>query len=404
MPNSQGLFKTLAYKKQSGQGTAASGSGGQLLRRRTANFNLTRDTYENDEIVSHRQSTGATAGVRRVSGKVSGLWSPRTYQELMAAALMKAWAATSNLTGLSLTIAASGSLYTITRASGDFLTGGLKVGDVIRITAGSVNALNLNKNALIVALTATVATVRVVNGSAMAAEGPIASCTIAVPGKKCFVPTTGHTDDWFTFEEWFSDLSRSELNTDVKVAQIQLGIPATGNATIDIDFVGLNRSLSGAQVLTTPTAETTTSVVQAVNGSFIVGTTVTPITGATVTIAAGISPGEAEVGSNVVGSVAYARVMVSGQFTAKFSGVAMQQAFEDQTNNVLALVCPVDGTAASEFTTAVMTRVKLFSDTADDGEKEIIRTYSFTAEIDGTGGASLATNQTIFSTQDSQAA
>ena len=47
----------------------------------------------------------------------------------------------------------------MSQIAGDFLTGGFKIGDVIRLSVGTFNALNLNKNLLIVALTATVATV-----------------------------------------------------------------------------------------------------------------------------------------------------------------------------------------------------------------------------------------------------
>ena len=34
-----------------------------------------------------------------------------------------------------------------------FLTGGIKIGDVVRLTAGTFNALNLNKNLLVLGVT-----------------------------------------------------------------------------------------------------------------------------------------------------------------------------------------------------------------------------------------------------------
>jgi len=403
----QGIAKQLIYKKQVAKGSPASGSGGQLLRRRTANFTLARETYENDEITSHQQSTGATAGLKGVTGRYQGLLSPKTHQDFYAAALRKVFVGTSNLTGLSLTIAASGGNYTITRGTGDFLTGGIKAGDVIRITAGSFDAANLNKNLLVLEVTsATVLTVRALNGSALTAEGPVGSATIAVPGKKVWAPTSGHTDDWFTFEEFYPDVAsgRSELNTDVKTGQIQVGLPASGNTTIDIDFVGLDRTLGASQVLTTPAAETTTPVLAAVNGLVTVNGTVTRLTGAQITINGGIAQGEAEVGSNTRDDVQRGRIQVSGQITAKFSGITLQQAYEDQSVNSITLVAAADGTATADFITFVIPRVKFFGDAPDDGEKEIIRTYPFTAEINGAGGANLASHQTILSIQDSQAA
>lgn len=401
-PVAQGIRKTLAYKKQSALGTAATGSGGQLLRRRTASFNLTRETYENDEIVSHQQSTGATAGLRRAAGRVDGLLSPGTYKDFIAAALRKDFVATTAITGLSVTIAGTGPTYTITR-SASWMTDGIKIGDVIRLSVGSLNAANIAKNLLIVNLTSTVATVIPLNGVALVAEGPVTGTTVTVIGKKSWAPISGHTDDWFTFEQFYADLTRSELFTDVKPGSINFGLPATGNANIALDFVGLNRTLGNAQVLTSPTVETTTPVVSAVTGALAVGNSITLITGAQVTLSGGINEGEAEVGSNFASDVQRGRIAVSGSFTAKFRSADLQTAFDDQSTTYLILALPADSTATSDFVTLVMPKIKIMSDEADDGEKEIVRTYNFTAEIQGAGGASAAHHQTIMSVQDSQA-
>jgi hypothetical protein len=403
MPEAQGISKLLAYKAQSGLGVPATGSGGQLLRRRTFVGTLARDTYSSDEIVSHQQSTGATAGIRRASAALSALLSPGTYEDLFANLLRKDFAATTSITGLSITVAGSGPTFTITRASGDFLTGGIKAGDVVRLTAGSFNAANLNKNCLVVSLTATALTVRPLNGVALVAEGPIASATLAVPGKKAIVPTTGHTNGYLTFEEWYADLSRSEVYTDVKVASAAINLPATGNAEVNFNLVGLNRTTSGSRSLTSPTAETSTSVLTAVNGGILVNGALTPLTGLQMTIDGTIAPSDAEIGSNVSSDLQRGRVMVSGSFTAKFTDATLQALYENQTPIQIVAVIS-DGTAANaDFVAFSLPRVKVFSDTPDDGEKTVIRSYTFTAEINGSGGAALALDQTILSLQDSAA-
>ncbi len=399
----QGIAKRLAYKKQTALGAHASGNGGQLLRRRTGTFNLTRETYENDEIVSHQQSTGATAGMKRVAGTLDGLLSPKTYADFFAAALRKAFAATSPATGLSVTIAAVGQNFTVTRAAGSWLADGFKIGDVMRLSAGALNAANIAKNLMIINLTATVATVRPVNGVALVPEGPVTGTTATVVGKKTFAPTTGHTDDFFTFEEFYSDLGKSQLALDVKTGSINIGLPATGNSTLGIEFVALDRKRGNEQVLTDPAAETTTGVVGMVNGIVMVGTTPYVITGANLTINGGINQGEAEAGSNVGTDVQRGRISVTGQFTAKFRSDDLQQVYDDQTTISLIIVLPVDASPNSPFITFVLPKVKLFGDNADDGEKEIIRTYPFTAEINGAGGPLLASDQTILSHQDSEA-
>lgn len=402
----QGIKKTLAYKKQTGNGAPASGAGGQLLRRRTGVFNLTRDTYENDEIVSHQQSTGATAGQKRVAGTLDGLLSPKTYTDFFAAALRKAVVAGASVATLTLTIAAAGGnagAFTVTRSGGSYLTDGLKIGDVIRLSAGPLNAANLNKNLLVIGLTATIATVRPVNGVALFAESAIAGCTVAVIGKKTWAPTSGHTDDWFTFEEFNSDLVKSTTAINVKTGTMNIGLPATGNSTLGIEFIGLDRVRGDAQVLTAPAAETTTGVVGMVTGVVIVNGVATTVTGFQITIDGGIGQGEPEAGTNVGTDVQRGRIKVSGSFTAKFRNSDLQQVYDDQTTISLLLVLPVDASAASPFITFVIPAVKLFGDAADDGEKEIIRTYPFTAQLNGAGGAGQATEQTIFSHQDSEA-
>lgn len=405
MAVAQGINKKTVYKKQTGLGAAATGSGGQIVRRTSSVFQAPPDTYESNEIVSHQQGTGVGIGVVKPAGKIDGLLSPGTYSALLASLLRKDMTATAAMTGLSITIAASGQNWTLTRGSGDFLAGGLKIGDVVRLTAGTFNAANSQKNLLVIGLTATVATVKVVNGSALVAEGPIASATLAVTGKKSIVPLTGHTNDYYTFEEWYPDLTRSEVYNDQKIAQAALNLPATGNATISLDTVGRTRTLGSAQVLTTPTAETVTDILTAVNGVVLVGgTPVANVTGAQVTINGNTAHSDAVVGSNVVDDMQRGRVTVSGSFTAKFDSVTLQTIFESRATTSLVMAVTEDATANADFVVINIPMIKLTGDTPDDGEKAIIRTYPFTAQINSAGGATLATDQTIISIQDSAAA
>lgn len=406
MPIASGINKTIAYKKQTALGTTATGSGGQLIRRETATFNQTKDTYENNEIVSHQQSTGATHGIARSAGTINGLLSGSSYSALMGSLLRKDFVATSALTGLSLTIAASGSNYTITRGAGDFLTGGIKIGDVVQITAGAVNANNLNKNLVVVGVTATVLTVNVLNsGATMTAEGPIASCTITVPGKKAWVPTTGHTNDYYTFEEWYSDLTRSHVYPDMQIGMADVSVPATGNVTAAFGLVGLGgKTESGTQSLTSPTAATSTNVMSSVAGAvYVGGVRYTNITSFSLKIDGQVNPGEAVVGSNTVGDVYRGRIKVSGSFSFVYDADTLGANFLDETATSLIAVLADARTAAANTVAFVLPRVKFFSNDADDGEKQIVRTVNFTAEINGSGGASLASHQTIVSIQDSQA-
>lgn len=404
MTIAQGISKTIARKVQGALGTAASGSGGQLLPRVDASFNVMKDTYENNLIASHQQGTGATHGVRKSQASLNGLAMCSAYEAEQAALLRKAWAATSAISSLSLTIAASGSNYTITRAAGDFLTGGIKVGDVIRLSGGSLAAGNVGVNVVVLSLTATVLTVNVVAADvSLVAEGPIASCTVTVTGKKTWVPTSSHTNLYFTYEEYFSDLTRSHVYKDFQPASMDVSMPATGNVTMNIGLIGLGSvSRTGAQVLTSPTAEPSQSVLSAVSGKAYLGASPqSVITSCSVNINGNVTHGEAVIGSNLIPDTQKGRITVSGQFTMLYDGDTQVSVFDNETTSSLILVLADDRTAGADFMSIVIPEIKLFSAEADDGEKQIVRTYSFTGQICSSGGAALANHQTIVSIQDS---
>lgn len=405
MTVAQGIQKTIAYKKQTGLGTAASGTGGQLVRRETATFSTQKDSYSSNEIVSHQQHTGDTHGVRSTTATINGLISPSTYQDFFSSLLRKAWAATSDVTGVSATIAAgSGSLFTITDAASTFLTDGIKVGDVIQLAGGSLDSANVGANLLVTAVTETVITVLPLGIDAtMTEEGPIADVTVSVPGQKVYVPTSGHTNDYYTFEENWNDLTRYHLHQDVQIGSAAISMPATGNVTVNFNLIGLGyRTKSATQTLTTPTAETTTTVASAVAGKVLIGgTAYASITSANVTIDGQIASGEAVIGSNYRPDNQRGRIMVSGSFTALYESDDLASAFDNETATSLVLVLADDGTTSADFVTLSMSAVKLFSDDADDGEKQIVRTYSFVAQIQSSGGAALANDQTIITMQDS---
>jgi len=409
MPVAQGLLKQTIFAKQSGLGVPAT-TGGRVMRRTSSAFTLMRDTYESNEIVDHQQSTGANAGVGKTTGKIDCLISPLTQSLQFASLLRKDFVASASaITGVGLTISAlSAGLHNITRAAGSWLTDGLKIGDVVRFTAGSLNAANLNNNVLVVSITsATVFVGRLLSATALVAQGPVVSCTITPQGKKSYAPTTGHTNDYWTVEEAYTGLARFEQFADVKIGKADISLPATGNASVSFDCPGLNRTRGAVATAVSPSVGTTTAVLTAVNGAVLVGGAVTAITGAQITIDGNIAPGEAEVGSNTISDMIRGEIAVSGQFTAKFSTVTLQDVYDNQT--IISLVIAlIDGTGkAADFVTLSIPQVKLFSDAADDGEaKEIIRTYSFTAQIPSTsvGGALLAHFQTICQIVDSQAA
>ena len=403
MTVAQGQLKKLAFKKQTALGSAVSGSGGQYLRRETATFNKMKDTFDANEIVTHQQDTGVSYGVSKVQGTVAGVMSPATYSTLIASLMRKDMATVTAITGASFTIAGSGP-FTITRASGDFLTGGIKIGHVVRITAGTYTGTARDINLLVTGVTSTVLTVVVPNGSTLSAQGPVASSTLTVMGKTSIVPTTGHTTDYYGIEEWYSDLSKSRLYNDVMIASADIGIPATGNTTINLSMLGLSRTKGTSQVLTTPTSETTTTILSASNAYIMVnGSRTVVATGMNLKIDGSTAHGEPVIGSRVLTDIVRGDLKVSGSFTAVHDGETTSDLFENETAVAIMAVIFADNSATSDFISFVIPRAKLLKDDIDDGKKQLVSSYDFTAEINSTGGAALANDQTILGFQDSAA-
>lgn len=398
------IKKVVTAFKQTGLGVARSGTGGQALRRETSSGKLAVASYENNEITSHQQSTGKTHGGRSGTFMLNGLLSPSTYTAIFASILRGTFAATTPITA-SVTIAGTAGAWTLTDAANTFLTKGVKIGDVIRITAGTyVNGVNRDNNILVTGVTETVITGATLNASVLIAEGPIAASTITIMGKKLAAPITAQTRDYWTVEEYQSDITKSELFTDTVFGSADVTIPASGNTTVAFNAVALNRASSGAQVLTTPTAETTTSVVAGIKGLIMVGgVAVANVTGLSIKIDGGVVPMDNVLGSNVSPDANRGILKVSGQITAFYQDAILSGYFDAATPIAIAIVDAVDGTNASEFVAFSMSKVILDGDDKDNGAKGIIRTYPFTAQINGSGGAALANDKTIITIQDSQA-
>jgi hypothetical protein len=405
MATAQGINKVVAYKKQTALGTPASGSGGQKYRRRTSVFSKPVDTFENDEIVSHQQSTGVGIGGAKPVGKIDGLLSPGAYSDFFGSLLRRNFAAITPITGATITIAGTGPTYTVGRGAGSYLTDGVKVGHVVRLSAGAFNAANIGKNLMVLAVSALSLTVRPLNGVAMFAEGPIASSTVTVFGKVTYAPATGQTADYYTFEDYYPDVGRSETWPDAMIAKASLTIPASGNTESSFDVVARQRVLGAAQVLTAPAAEVGNDILTGAFGLVICnGSVVANITGATLEIDGRTTHGDLVLGANLTDDMQRGKIAVSGQFTAKFDAITLQTIFDSAAAINLVVGLAEDLTATADFVVFTLPAIKLTGDAPDDGEKQVIRTYPFTAQYNAAGGGGQASEQTILSIQDSAAA
>lgn len=401
----QGIQKHTAIVKQSGLGVPGS-TGGAVLRRVTFIPQADRDTFENPELNTHEQSTGISYGLKKCSAKYSGVLSAGTFELIFAQILRKDFAATGAMV-IGTDCVSSATAPQFVDGSAAFLTAGIKVGDVGRFTGFTTTAVaNNSKNFLVTDLTAGNMTGVFLDGSAVLAKTETGSVTFTVVGKKSMPPLTGHTNDYFTAEDWYSDISKSEVFEDLKFNKADIALPSTGNATVDIDCIALSRSKGSVQILTTPTAETTTNVLTAVNGAvYIAGILIGDCTGITLSVDGSLTAGDAVLGSNSSNDINRGRIKVSGTFTGLYDSDTISAFYDAETPvSLIGVVTDNSADPLSDFVAFTMGRIKLTGDAPDDGEKQIVRTYPFTAEINKLGGAALAWDETIITIQDSAAA
>lgn len=377
---SKGTAKTVSYKAETIWGTLAGAAGAKQLRRVTSSTNLTKETYESAEIRTDRQLADFRHGVRSAAGSLNGELSPNSYADFMQAILARDFTAGVATSAFSCTIAASGELWTITRAVGSFLTESISVGDGIALTGAGLNVANASKNLLVVSMTATVLTVKVLNNTVLIAEGPIATVTATVRGKKTFVPQTGHTERSFTVEEFYSDIAQSEVFTGMKFGSMNLQLPATGLVTVDFSMQGKDLAQKGtSQYFTAPAAQGSNGILASVQGAMIVnGLPVALITSADFNVERALENAIA-VGSNSAAEIFTGRIKVSGNLSVYFQDAVFREYFDSETPVSLVFALSASSAANAEFISFTLPKVKLGSFEKQDGELGITSSCSFQA-------------------------
>lgn len=399
-----GIKHQCRMKRQTVKGTLAGASLGQIIRREKSSFEQKRETFTTDsEINTIQQVRSSRHGSKTINGSIDGLLSPGTYTDPISAILRRDFAAVQSLSALSITIAGSLGAYTLT--STGFLVGGIKVGMIVRITGGTgLNADVLNKNLLVTDVTATVITCTTLNGSTIT-TGVGTACILAIPGKVTYVPDTAHTNIYHTVEEWYPDLSISEMNLDVKFTKADINLPGNGNATIKFSAIGLDQTAGSTAYFTSPTAETSTEVLTAAGGYLLVdGVSVATVTDLSISIDGKSTVADANIGSIVRSDIFNGPITVTGSFSAYFESEVLTNLFLNETSTNIVCVLTNSSTNASEFMTFSMSNINLNSATKSDSQQGIKRTYDYVACFNSNGGAAVKHVASTIQIQDSQAA
>lgn len=376
----KGTSKRVIVKKETVWGELPGATGAKALRRVTADFNLTRESYESNEINTQQQVIDMRLGLRSVTGTLNGELSSGSYSDFMAAVVAKGFTSVTALTGLSVTIAASGVLFTVARSTGSWLTDGITVGAVIALTGAGLNVANQSNNLLVTNVTALTLTVKVLSATPLVAEGPIATVGVTIRTKLTSAPLTGHTDDSFTIEQFFSDINQSEVYTGNKVGSVAVSIPTSGLVTTDISFMGKDLAQTGtSQYFTSPTASGTNGIYSSVSGVAMVnGAVIGLITNMDFTIE------RAQEAANVIASNTSAEIFVgkiraSGSLSVYFTDPVWRDYLSNETEISILVALSASNDKAADCISFCFPRVKTSSSDKADAELGITSSVNWTA-------------------------
>jgi hypothetical protein len=312
-------------------------TGGQILRHTSTSLKLAKETYQANEKRTDRQISDFRHGVKRVTGSITGDFSPGTYFDLIEAALRGTKSAALSLSNTDFTSVVSNSgTSSFTFTAGDPVALGMRVGDILRfagLAATGNNATNFLVQAFGGGSNRTV-TVYPAPTTDAVADATFTVTSNGSTGKAIYIPSSSFVSRKFGFEIYNSDLDLSRLFTECRVGGVTFQLPATGMGTIEIPVMGrdMEKATGGsAPFFVSPTAETTTGIFAAVNGLLqVAGTTVGVVTGLNVQLSLNPSS-DAVVGQSFVPEIFLGRANVSGQFTAFLQDGTFIDDFKNET-------------------------------------------------------------------------
>jgi hypothetical protein len=355
--------------KQSALGTIAGTGDGKTYNYRDGGLSggLTKEAFDSNTIRTDQQRQNASHGTRSVTKTIDQEFQIGGHTALLEGALRDTFE-TGATTGAVTSIGINGSTRTISRSSGSFITDGFKVGDIVRATGFAASANN-NKNYRLATVGASSMTyVADAWIGTVTTESAGATVTISVPGKKLSVPSSGHTNDYFTIEEWNDDIEQSERDIDCKISSMAISIPANGNATINFGFLGRNATYATSQYFSNPTA--------APNGEILAGPTgllsyngvdSVVLTSVDLSLDAGAEV-KSVVGSNLSPDVFTGSVVVTGSMSALFEDGTILDDFDDEVEAPLSIYLFENSNADSDFVIIKLPNIKVNSaDKSADG-------------------------------------
>lgn len=235
MANQTGHNLLVAYKAESTFNTPASGAGGTIFRPNAGpGLKLARPSVRSNEIRADGKTSMGRLGSKSVAGSYSADLSVGTFDPLLEAIFRGTYVPAVAITFATMTsiTTQAGPPSTITAAAGSWITQGVRVGDVIRLS-GHSTAANNSKNLRVTAVTALILTVA---DALITDAGADTTGTLTIQ-KKLTQPSTP-TRRSFTFEEYNSDIDLTKIATGCRISSLKMTGGPDAMALAEFGIVG----------------------------------------------------------------------------------------------------------------------------------------------------------------------
>ncbi|KQQ40466.1 hypothetical protein ASF61_06855 [Duganella sp. Leaf126] len=351
-------------------------AGAREFRKVSDSIALKKNKIQSAAIQTNAQRPMARHGGRTVDGNIGVELALGLIDSELASVVRRDWTAVAPLNNLTVTASAAAPHFV--RSAGSWIADGLALGMLVKFTGFTAGATSNNgKLYTIIALTATEITV----AETVVAAASSASIGLTVPGKVTFIPESGHTNDSYTIEKWYSAVGESYRFTGQRVASVNIGLAADDKVSAEIAYMGQDRQKATAAYFTNPAAPGGGDMLVTPSGLAIINGKATKVcTNFTLDINGNASVGKV-VGSNVTPDVFMDMIDVTGQISVYYENGEMDDYFDQEQS--ISLINRLDDGIGGAFVIA-MPYVKVFGG-GESGDKEIIRQYDYTAGPNAAG-------------------
>lgn len=265
MPSQSRNNVVVAFKVEATYNTAPGATGATQLRLTPSpGLSLQRANVLSNEIRSDGLTTMGRLGSRQASGSYSGEAIVGAYDTIWEALMRCTLSAATTITEASASLASISvptvsTIQATTTSAGGFVSAGLRVGDVFRLTSFATTA---NNNINLEVLAVTTHTLTVVGSPLTVDTNPDTSFTITRL-KKAVNPTVP-VKRTFYLDEYSTDIDVSEVFGGCKWTSFRVTGAPDGMATVEFGILGASQAVLAAGAspyYTSPTLNTGTPLV-----------------------------------------------------------------------------------------------------------------------------------------------